>query len=381
MRELFVIDQETGNVAINIPYNTVYANGKLIDSSSDFRDGDVHKRIAASLSHLIDTEDYKTCMIIIESEHLADEHWDNPIHMHKTNNVIACEGIESARRELGYNHYFTQDELAKFIKDENLPTWRANFEDKEENRYLEKEKRDFKFEVEDAIFEYQVNCKMVEIIVKEYIDASKYKMDEYGYLIYRDDLDDADLVSEIARGTLFDEDGYALETDPNSIEKQKQLVLHRYLKPRVHTKHERVYHLPDPFNHWDGRSFWHQFFLVLDKKNNEILIHRGNTGSSGAREDNGKWAHTFAYLSKEYSKETPTYHFNYDKNNQLKMVAKYDEFKTLQYDLSGNYNSSHGVVDGLFKGKIIECASRFIGYSDMEEKEEEIEEKEEIEKE
>lgn len=338
MKDNILIDKETNNVTINIPYAVTY---RLSGIDKIFN----HVELATALKD----KGLETCMVIIESEHLADEHWDDPLCMQKTNNIMISEAHEEARKEINYR-YFRDAELKSFIESEQLPTWKYNYKDESQ----EKERRAFRFLVEDAIFEYQEMLLLVQIMERRLQDASKFKLDEGGYLIHEED---AGFVEGSEKLT-FDEDGYAVITDPIAIEKQRELVLRRMLKPRVNTKHERVYNMPDPFCYWDSRSSWHQFFLVTDKKNNEVLINRGCGGSSGAREENGRWSHAFAHLSKEYGIETPTYHLKYDEHNQLKFIKKYDEFRTLSYDLCGNYRvDDYKTVDALFEGKKIKSAN------------------------
>lgn len=337
MKDNILIDKETNNVTINIPYTLTYRLSEL-DKILD------HVNLAKALKE----KDLGICMVIIESEFLADGHWDDPAFMHKTNNLMVCEAHEEARKEINYK-YLRDAELEEFIKNEELPTWRYNYQDESK----EKNGRIFKFEVQDAIFEYQEMRELVQIMERRLQDAGKYLLDEGGYIIHEDDAKYIEGLGEVGE-VVFDEDGYAVVTDPEVIAKQRELVLRRMLKPRVNTKHERVYDMPDPFCHWDSRSSWHQFFIVTDKKNNEVLINRGCSGSSGAREENGRWSHAFAYLSKEYGVETPTFHLKYDEHNQLKFVKKYDEFKTLPYDLCGNYQvDNYRAVDALFEGKKI----------------------------
>ena len=116
--------------------------------------------------------------------------------------------------------------------------------------------------------------------------------------------------------------------------------------------------MPSPFAHWDSRSFWHQFFAILDKRTNQIVIHRGNSGSSGAREYNGRWAHTFCHLAVHHKVETPTYHLIYDEHNKLKLHAKYEDFRSLHYDLTGNYHvESYKETDKLFEGRKVDSAA------------------------
>lgn len=327
-------DEITKEVKIDIPYELVY---RLDYLNKKYH----HKEIADVLAaEIAKGRKLKTHMVIIEDASLADEHWDDPQYMHKTNQLLVCEAMGEARSELT-NKYYRGAELTKFMEKHNLLTWRYNYQPEEDDE------RQFKFEIEDAVFEYQIMAQMVKNIMAT-LENAKYKLDEYGYPVEHED--DPDDLEEI----------YSLETDPVVIEKQKEILLERLLSPRMHTRHERVYSMPEPFSHWDERSFWHQFFFVEDEDEKTILCHRGNGGSSGAREDNGRWAHTFAYLSKVHGIETPTYHLQYDSHNKLNLIKKYDEFKSFQYDLSGNYPLENFREDrSLFDDRIIPCIRQF----------------------
>jgi len=327
------INEETKLVNIEMPFFLTFNN------TCDRQ----HEEIAKAIHEDIKSgKKIKTHMIIIESETLADEHWDDPAYMHKTNRLIISEAVEEARRELT-NKYYNQDELSKFMQKHKLHTWKYNFKEEE------KDKRKFKLEIEDAIFEYQVTKAMVENMVG-HLELAKYKLDEYGYPIEKEE------------GAEDYDNPLTLETDPDVVEKQKEILLERLLAPRMLTEHNRVYDMPHPFSHWDSRSFYHNFFFVENAGIELLLYSRGCSGSSGAREENGKWAHTFAYLAKEYGIETPTYHLQYDSHNKLRLINKYDEFKCFWNDLSGNYFSDHETVEKLFgdkENRIIECVRKF----------------------
>lgn len=327
-----------------------------------------HEELAEALAADIKDGSIEAQMIIIESERLEDDHWDDPNFMHKTNHICICEAQQEARREL-VNRYFRDEDLEKFLKENELSTWRHNWRGEEEGE------RRFKFEVEDAVFEYQERIKMVEAVVDNLDMARKFLLDEGGYVFTKEEMIDS---GKSIDGVEFDDEDYALVTDEETIEKQKNAMLHRMLKPQMRTEHNRVYDMPSPFCYWDYRSFWHQWYVLIDHRTNQILIHRGNTGSSGAREENGKWAHTFCQLAKHHSIEVPTWHLIYDEHNQLRLHKSYDEFKTLHYDLTGNYHvDDYRATDKLFEGRKVESeTSKSRGWFTEEKEEEAIEQEE-----
>lgn len=304
-----------------------------------------HAELSEALAPLIKEGHVETQMIIIESQRLADEYWDDPKYMHKTNHLCFCEAQQDARKEL-VNRYFRTEALVKFSTDNDLSTWKYNYKEQEEKERI------FKFEVEDAIFEYQERLKIAETVIDAVKEAETYLFDECGYVQCKDDMNNVE-------GVEFDDEGYALVKDPEVIKQQRDSILHRLLKPKMMTEHARVYDMPDPFCHWDYRSFWHQWFAIVDKRTNQIVIHRGNSGSSGAREENGRWGHTFCHLAKVHGIETHTSHLLYNKHNQLELRASYDTFKSLRYDLCGNYQvESYSEVDKLFEGRYLEILTK-----------------------
>jgi len=320
---------------------------ELVYHFEDFKELYGHEELASAIAPRLRDGRYEAHMLIIEADRLAAEHWDDPQYMHKTNHILVCEAHGEARREL-VNQYTRGDKMEKFIEENELMTWKYNYKEQEEKE------RKFKFDVEDAVFEYQERRCMVEHVLSHLKGADIYLLDEGGYVIYRDDLDEAE-----REGKTFDEEGYALVTDKKVMEEQREALLHRLLKPRMSTEHARVYALPYPFSHWDSRSFWHQWFILVDKEANKVMVHRGNSGSSGAREENGRWAHTFCSLAKVHGLEIPTSHLLYDSHNKLSVINSYEGFRCLHYDLTGNYQvaGSYSEVDAFFEGRLIDAAT------------------------
>ena len=353
MTDIVSVDAVTNKATINLPYPLKYTVPFL-------KGVYFHDEMAAVLSEKIKAgKPIRTCMIVIEDETLADEHWDDPKYMHKTNNLIICEARQEVRRNMIANKYFNRDELKEFMEKNDLLSWKYNYQEQDEKE------RKFQFVIEDAIFDYQETVEMVKH-VESYLENAQFKLDEHGYPIEKEYSEEKPkevscFTEEVTIDESEDEEDndYIFEKDPAVIEAQRELILHRLLKPQVRTTHERVYDLPEPFNYWDSRSFWHQFFIVIDEDAKELYYARGNTGSSGAREDNGRWAHTFAQLANVHGIETPTYHLLYNSHNELNLVAKHNEFKAMHYDLSGNYQSTHDVVDSLFEGRLLQCVRTF----------------------
>jgi hypothetical protein len=279
------------------------------------------------LAEIIAENKFKTYMAIAVCDRLGDEHWDDPLFIHKTNHLVCSELREMARREIT-NKYFSQSELDALILKKEFPLTEFN--------YKEDEDRAFKRRIEDEIFNYQEQIKMFQDMT-HILDDANYKLDDEGYIIETDDGD------------------FIPETDPDIIEEQKRKLLERFFMPRVTTTCDRVYNMPEPFNYWDYRSSYHQAFYVELHDEEKTYVDMGGGGSSGRRESNGRWAHTFGLLATKYGIETPTFFMRYDKHNIFSEDFRLDTFATLGRDLSGNYSSTRDVMAPLFKGRIYEA--------------------------
>ena len=278
------------------------------------------------IAQIICEKNLTTYMVTIVSERLAEEHWDAPVFIHKSNSLGICVAEETARKELT-NRYYDQEALNGLIKKHELPTWRYNYKDPEDERK-------FIFELEDALFNYQVKRKIQEIIPQCLLEAA-YKVDEEGWTVEDDN------------------DNPVMETDPTIIEKRKEKILEDLLIPRVFTTNERVYNIPKPMSHWDYRSKWHQFFFVDVPEEGLTVFGRGHNGGSGSREENGRWAHTFAELAVTHGIETPSYLLRYNKHNELHLKEYTTYFRVLDTDLSGNYPSNSETLSRLFTDRTL----------------------------
>lgn len=333
------INPETNIVSLEFVYPLQYGSYMKFDLIGH---EELAKVIIAEKDSLNQPKRFIPTMVLIESETLEDDLWENPDYMKKTNNVIICEAREEVRRTL-INRYMDREELDSFIDKNALPTWKYN--DRDQPSY----ERKFKYELEEAIFEYQEDLALVDII-ETILETSKYVLDEELYPIMPEDEDCEEPL---------------LESDPDKVKRNRNQLLERHLKPRVGTTFKRVYAMPHPLNHWDCRSYWHQFFCIEDLLEEQTTVFRGNWGGSGSREINGRMAHTFAHLTRNYGVVIPTYHLCYTGRNQLEHIATYNTFKCFPYDLVGNYPGTHKNVDILFDGMIIptrralrECEAR-----------------------
>lgn len=122
--------------------------------------------------------------------------------------------------------------------------------------------------------------------------------------------------------------------------------------PNVFTYHTRVFDVPEPLNNWDERNLWQQWYFV--DKGDRVDCVQGGSGSSGQRERHGRWGHAFARLG-VMNYEAPTYVIRYDQFNKLSLCAKYEKFKAVRQDLTGNYGASWEKTKNLFTHRLLVC--------------------------
>lgn len=280
------------------------------------------------LAEIVAENKFKTYMVITVCDRLADEHWDDPLFIHKTNHLIISEARDRARDILN-DKYFSQSKLDALILKKEFQTKEFNFQDDKE--------RSFKKRIEDELFNYQEQVEMFHFMTN-ILKNAKYKLDDDGYILEN-----------------AEENEFILEADTEVIEEQKLKLLERFLMPRVTTTFDRVYNMPDPFNYWDYRSYYHQAFYVELHDEEKTYVDIGGNGSSGRRESNGRWAHAFGLLATKYGIETPTFFMRYNKHNIFSEDFRLDTFATLGRDLSGNYSSTRDVMAPLFKGRVYEA--------------------------
>lgn len=278
-----------------------------------------------AIASLIAKNNWPCYMAIVNSERLDDSLWEDPTKLHKTNYVSLSEGLYDVRRNM-MNRYFKEEDLKGFFKKYEFPLDRYNFKEDEE-----KERR-LKFEVEDALFQYQEQVELFELVTEAVKDA-EYELDGEGYVV-------------------FDDNDEPVKAKPEDVEKNRKVILERFLIPRVYTKHERVYDMPKPFHYWDSRSKWHQYFFVDIPSGGITTFSIGGGGSSCRREDNGRWAHVFATLRGKYGIKIPTKVFLYNKFNEMKLIEESEEFQTLRFDITGNYQMEWKESEKIMTGMI-----------------------------
>ncbi len=106
------------------------------------------------------------------------------------------------------------------------------------------------------------------------------------------------------------------------------------LKERVEYRYHRRYDMPPPFNHWDNRNPWQQYYFTKGHDGN-FCYTQGGSGSSDQRYNHGFYGHLFALLNNE--KPLVTYFFTYNSRNHFIFNRKEKSLHLHFFDLIGNF--------------------------------------------
>jgi hypothetical protein len=105
-------------------------------------------------------------------------------------------------------------------------------------------------------------------------------------------------------------------------------------KERTEYRYRRRYDMPAPFNQWDGRNAWQQYYFGRDS-GGRFHSEQGGSGGSGQRYNHGFYGHLFALLNSE--KPVPTYFFTYDSRNRFIFDRAEKSLWLNFFDLIGNF--------------------------------------------
>lgn len=234
--------------------------------------------------------------VIVTCEHLAEEHFDDPAYNLVDHSIIVSE-VEEEGRTRHMNRYMPIGDTHKILT-ANEASFVAS------NHSTEQENRKHICDLEDGVFAAETLSHYPDIIAEckeafRYHDNGRKKAQKK-----------------------FD------ETWP------KELV--RILSPRTMMRIERVTTaMPEPFAWWDSRNCWQQWFFW--KTGDSYNYVQGGSGSSQQREYQGLFAHTFAYARQKYDINIPTTWLHFDQHNRLFLKEVWPDFRTMLYELSGNY--------------------------------------------
>jgi len=266
--------------------------------------------------------------------------------------------------------WYSNDEIKHLLQEFEIQSWKNN-QDPEENA---------KFALELMLHIYQAQVDVVSFQLLEQHKTETQDWDnELMRLCLPRNIHKNELIDEFFLAQIHslsfkilerhkesckfktDENDEYVEAEGELIELSEEEFQEKWMKellrlclPKSIVECERNYsYMPVPFCRWDGRNPWQQFFFV--ETENEILQIHGGSGSSAQREHNGLFAHMFATLTKNYNHVIPTHIYFYTNRNEFEHIKRYDSFKTMSYELSGNYQMTNfSIINDLFKGLLIE---------------------------
>lgn len=327
----------------------ILSNNKIIDFgiyNLDYirESPNEHTALAESLSK--GNNIFESVLISVES--LNEALYDNP-RFNKIETIILVSEIEKEAREQCNNQYLSDEQIEKIILDKEIILRAGNYTTKEENHR-------HKCAMTDHIYEAQLKSLYPEIIDMKK-EQFKYSYDELDYELtdkienaYYDmqQLDETEFDFANAKDYLlslvleledtdfyFDMNDGQIIRKPEAVEREWPNELLRLLTPSTIQRNNRIYDMQKPFDHWDHRNPWQQYFFVKNLDTGVVYYTRGGSGSSGARETQGLMAHTFVTLSKKF--KIPTHICKYNKYNEFIYVNKHDTLKVINQELSGNY--------------------------------------------
>jgi hypothetical protein len=287
---------------------------------------DDNKRFLSShedIAKVIAERGYKCHTLAMTRDLMEEDLYDDIRHCHQTSNHLVSE-LEARAREEMTNKYPHGDALDALFKKYDLKEIEVNYPQGWNEESKEDRDRKFKLQIEDAIFKAKEVEKYYDIL-DCYRDGCKHEYD-----------DDGEIVRELSK---------------EEFEEEWKRTLEKIVMPRTSVTYDRQYHLAPPFNHWDSRNYFQQWYIIEDDYN--IYCVHGGSGGSGQREQMGRWGHTFAELVKKYDYAINTYCYNLNSRNSLDFVKQFDSYKVINIDLCGNYHSDRELMKELFSGLLI----------------------------
>ena len=131
----------------------------------------------------------------------------------------------------------------------------------------------------------------------------------------------------------------------------------RLLCPTLVTSFNRIYNIPEPFNAWDQRSGWSQFYIV--GMGGKAGVVRGGPGDASQRETHGRWAHAFATLANR-GIDAPTYCYRYTSENKFVLDKSFERFRVYASDLTGAYPAQWVHTKDLFTKRLLSVSGEKI---------------------
>ena len=309
-----------------LPYNIIYNENKVVSlkfpgelSYMSFKDQFMitdHEAIAAQIN-----EREMSCgSVIILCDLLKDSLYRDPVYMKIDHHMCVSKLLEHCRERMN-NKYWDKEEIIAKANELEIPLVPNNYCDKdseEAHKYFSK--------LWDELCEAQALSHIPDIVF------SMKTQSKYGY---NEDTEEEFELPEEEAETAFRKDW-------------EEMCL-----PRSYSRANRVSSMPPPFSHYDYRNPVQQFFFVYDSKNNTVMYTYGGSGGSLSREHQGRYGHTFAYLTDKYNYTIPTTILRYNESNELVFEKEYSTFKVINRELSGNYWVDMSKTRELFKNKLL----------------------------
>ena len=262
---------------------------------------------------------YKCCLVMMTSQYLDEHLYDDPKHMHITNHLIISEVEDEARKQLN-QRYYSVEEVDDIFKAKEFPRKTYNWQEDSE--------REIEHRITDGIFQSQVYEHYHEVI-ERFKEECRYD--------YNEETDEE------------------IELSDSEAEARWQIRQKEIFLPRVTPSYERVYpNTPTPFDFWDYRNPWQQYFFVDKGEGKSIEWAKGGSGGSSQRYNNGLLSHTFAQLEKQYGYKIPTYYFEHTSSNEFCFKHCWDGLHLLKRELTGNYGENFQDTKYLFEGKLLD---------------------------
>ena len=239
--------------------------------------------------------------ILVVLEPLQADLWDDERYARWTARVGASEAIVAVRMDQR-SRSFGPDEVEARAAELGFPSAGASGNDPGDHSY--------RTAIFDAVAgEYELSA-LLELLERER-EECRFEYDEDDYEADPRELD-------------------AAEAELKWAERRRQL-----LAPRPIIEHFRRYELPAPLHNWDRRNSVQQWYFVSTKEG--FHYWQGGSGSSGQREDHGRWAHIFGALTVRHRVTAPTLVLRYDSRNVLRLVKQNSSLLVDGRDLVGNY--------------------------------------------
>lgn len=268
------------------------------------------------------TGGYSLSSHLVLRDHLASDLAELPEYATTKNHIQHSIVEKEALKEM-QNSYTDMSKVLNLLE-----KWGCSFS--AGNKSTEEEDQEFKSKLIDYFFEAETK-KLYPEIIERFKEAFKYPYNE-----------ETEKITELS-----DEE----------FEKLWPEELLRILAPSTSYSWERDYSaMGEPFSYWDSRNTWQQFFFISPSIDaNTIYYARGGSASSGQRHQQGLLAHTFALLSKTF--KIPTNLYKFTSKNEFIKIKEFDNFKTMDSELSGNYRVDLQKTKYLFEGKLLKIKS------------------------